>query len=84
MGRKSRRKLTGYWLILPGAVWLGLFFVVPFFTLLSSSLYDPNGSVLTGYSMTWHFQNFADAFCEHGARCGGRCGSPGSPPSSAC
>ena len=64
-GQRSRRKLTGYWLILPGAVWLALFFVVPFFTLLSSSLYDPNGSVLTGYQMTWHFQNYADAFAEH-------------------
>ena len=67
VGRKARRKLTGYWLILPGAVWLGLFFVVPFFSLLSASLYDPDGSVLTGYSMTWHFQNFADAFSEHKA-----------------
>ena len=65
VGRRARRKLTGYWLILPGAVWLGLFFVVPFFSLLSASLYDPEGSVLTGYSMTWHVQNFADAFAEH-------------------
>ena len=64
-GRKARRKLTGYWLILPGAVWLGLFFVVPFISLLSASLYDPSGSVLSGYSMTWHFQNFVDAFQEH-------------------
>jgi spermidine/putrescine transport system permease protein len=65
VGRKARRKLTGYWLILPGAVWLGLFFVVPFFSLLSASLYDPSGSVLGGYSMTWHVQNFVDAFQEH-------------------
>jgi spermidine/putrescine transport system permease protein len=65
VGRKARRKLTGYWLILPGAVWLALFFVVPFFSLLSASLYDPEGSVLTGYSMTWHVQNFSDAFAEH-------------------
>jgi spermidine/putrescine transport system permease protein len=64
-GSKSKRKLTGYWLILPGAVWLGLFFVVPFFSLISASLYDPSGSVETGYSMTWHFQNFVDAFDEH-------------------
>jgi spermidine/putrescine transport system permease protein len=65
VGRKARRKLTGYWLILPGAVWLALFFVVPFFSLLSASLYDPEGSVLTGYSMTWHVQNFSGAFAEH-------------------
>jgi len=65
VGRRSRRKLTGYWLILPGAIWLALFFVFPFFSLLSASLYDPEGSVLTGYSMTWHVQNFADAFNAH-------------------
>jgi spermidine/putrescine transport system permease protein len=65
VGRKSRKKLTGYWLILPGAVWLGLFFVVPFFSLIAASLYDPSGSVLTGYSMTWHVQNFVDAFDQY-------------------
>jgi spermidine/putrescine transport system permease protein len=65
VGRTSRRKFTGYWLILPGAVWLGLFFVVPFFSLIAASLYDPSGSVLTGYSMTWHVQNFVDAFDQY-------------------
>lgn len=64
-GSKSRRKLTGYWLILPGAVWLAVFFVVPFFSLISASLYDPSGSVEAGYSMTWHIQNFADAFDQY-------------------
>jgi spermidine/putrescine transport system permease protein len=64
-GAKAKRKLTGYWLILPGAVWLGLFFVVPFFSLISASLYDPSGSVETGYSVTWHIQNFADAFDQY-------------------
>ena len=64
-GSKVRRKLTGYWLILPGAVWLAVFFVVPFFSLISASLYDPSGSIETGYSMTWHFQNFVDAFDQH-------------------
>ncbi len=64
-GGKAKRKLTGYWLILPGAIWLGLFFVVPFFSLISASLYDPSGSVETGYSVTWHFQNFVDAFDQY-------------------
>jgi spermidine/putrescine transport system permease protein len=59
------RKLTGYWLILPGAIWLGLFFVVPFYSLISTSLYDPDGSVLTGYDMTWHFANFGDAISQY-------------------
>ena len=58
---RPRRKLTGYWLLLPGALWLGLFFVVPFYSLVAASLYDPNGSVLGGYDVTYHFQNFANA-----------------------
>ena len=64
-GPRARRKLTGYWLILPGAVWLALFFVVPFYSLLSTSLYDPDGSVLTGYSVTYHFGNYVDAFSQY-------------------
>ncbi|MFT4008540.1 MAG: ABC transporter permease [Nocardioidaceae bacterium] len=58
---KPRRKLTGYWLILPAAVWLALFFVIPFYSLLATSLFDPKGSVLTGYDVTWHFANYVDA-----------------------
>ncbi|MFI5428085.1 ABC transporter permease [Aeromicrobium sp. UC242_57] len=69
-GVRPKRKLTGYWLILPGAIWLGLFFVVPFYSLVSTSLYDPNGSVLTGYQMTWHFQNFADAISQYKGQIG--------------
>ncbi len=52
-------------MILPGALWLGLFFVVPFYSLIATSLYDPNGSVLTGYNMTWHVSNFVDAISEY-------------------
>jgi spermidine/putrescine transport system permease protein len=62
---KPRRKLTGYWLVLPAAVWLGLFFVVPFYSLLATSLFDPNGSVLTGYDVTYHFRNFVDALADY-------------------
>ncbi len=59
------RKFTGYWLILPGAFWLSVFFVIPFFSLISASLFDPNGSVLTGYDMTWHFQNYIDVIKDY-------------------
>ncbi|MDQ3157255.1 MAG: ABC transporter permease [Actinomycetota bacterium] len=65
VAQKPRRKLTGYWLILPGAIWLGLFFVVPFYSLVATSLFDPNGSVLTGYSVSWYFQNFVDAISNY-------------------
>ncbi len=56
-----RRKLTGYWLMLPAGVWLALFFVIPFYSLLATSLYDPEGSVLTGYDVSYRFANFVDA-----------------------
>lgn len=59
-----RGRLTGYWLMLPAALWLGVFFVIPFYSLLATSLYDPEGSVLTGYDVTYHFGNFADALRE--------------------
>lgn len=59
------RKRTGYWLILPGAIWLGLYFVIPFLSLISASLFDPNGSVLTGYDMTWHFRNYIDVIKDY-------------------
>jgi spermidine/putrescine transport system permease protein len=63
--RATRRKLTGYWLILPGAIWLGLFFVIPFYSLIATSLYDPKGSVLGGYDVTFHFANFTNAIRDY-------------------
>ena len=41
----QKRGVTGYLLLLPGALWLTLFFLVPTITLVSTSLYDPAGSV---------------------------------------
>ena len=35
--------------------------MVPLYSLVATSLYDPEGSVLTGYDMTWAFSNYADA-----------------------
>ncbi len=62
---KGRRKLTGYWLLLPGALWLAVFFVIPFYSLVATSLYDPDGSVLQGYDMTWAFGNYVDALQDY-------------------
>jgi spermidine/putrescine transport system permease protein len=60
-----RRGLTGYLLMVPGTVWLLLFFVVPTVTLVASSLYDPSGSLIDGYTMTWHVQNYLDLLQEY-------------------
>jgi spermidine/putrescine transport system permease protein len=63
---ERRRGLTGYLLMLPGSLWLLLFFVVPTVTLASSSLYDPSGSLALGYQMTGHWQNYTEMLGEYG------------------
>lgn len=60
-----KRGKTGYLLLLPGAVWLAVFFVVPTVTLVSTSLYDPSGSLTHGYQMTGHWQNYLDAMRDY-------------------
>ena len=60
-----RRGRTGYILLIPGVVWLALFFVIPFYSLVATSLYDPNGSVIGGYQMTWAFSNYWHALQDY-------------------
>ena len=55
---RRRRSRAGYWLLLPDMLWLVVFFVVPTIQLVATSLYDPNGSLETGYAMTWSFSNY--------------------------
>jgi spermidine/putrescine transport system permease protein len=56
---------SGYLLLLPGGLWLLLFFVVPTVTLVATSLYDPAGSLQTGYAMTGHWQNYVEALSDY-------------------
>ena len=56
---------SGYLLLLPGALWLALFFVVPLYSLIATSLYDDQGSVLAGYDMTWNVDNYVDAIVNY-------------------
>ena len=53
-----QRGRTGYLLLLPAAAWLGVFFVIPFYSLVATSLFDPSGSDSKGYEMTYHFANY--------------------------
>jgi spermidine/putrescine transport system permease protein len=62
----KKRGWTGYLLMLPGGLWLLVFFVVPLITLISTSLYDPSGSIATGYEMTFHWANYVDAVEGYG------------------
>jgi len=55
-----RRRIAPWVLMLPGAAWLLVFFVVPTFTLVATSLWDPSGSIFDGYRFTFHWGNYVD------------------------
>ncbi|HEU0288440.1 MAG TPA: ABC transporter permease, partial [Nocardioidaceae bacterium] len=63
--RKRGRRYTGYVLIIPGLLWLALFFLIPFYSLVATSLYDPAGTVFSGYEMTWEWSNYTTAITEN-------------------
>jgi spermidine/putrescine transport system permease protein len=46
-------------------LWLLVFFVVPLVSLISTSLYDPGGSLETGYAMTGHVQNYFSVLADY-------------------
>jgi len=50
-------------LILPGGLWLLLFFVVPMVAMLSLSLQQ--GDVVSGYQLTWHWQTYVDGISNY-------------------
>jgi spermidine/putrescine transport system permease protein len=60
-GETVRRRGWGWLLLVPGLIWLAVFFVFPTIQLFFTSLYDPSGSFELGYDMTWHFGNYVDA-----------------------
>ena len=60
---RRRGRWTPYLLLLPGLLWLVVFFVVPTLSLASQSL--QTGDVDTGYVLTWHVQNYADAIGQY-------------------
>ena len=57
----AKRGGWGWLLLVPGMLWLLVFFLYPSIQLFFTSLYDPAGSYTQGYSMTWHFANYVDA-----------------------
>ncbi len=61
----KRRGRTGYLLLLPGILWLIVFFIIPTIQLAATALYDPNGSLDTGYAMTLAFGNYIDALTQY-------------------
>lgn len=64
-GETTKRRGWGWLLLVPGMLYLAVFFVFPTVQLFFTSLYDPSGSFELGYSMTWHFGNYADAVADN-------------------
>lgn len=58
-----RRRLTPYLLVLPGGLWLIVFFVLPMVVMLSFSLMQ--GDVVNGFQLTWHWQNYTDGLSTY-------------------
>jgi spermidine/putrescine transport system permease protein len=57
---RGRRRLTaGPLLLIPGFLWLAIFFVVPLIYLASQSI--QTGTIEEGYKVTWHFANYSFA-----------------------
>lgn len=61
---KSKRKRVPYLLLLPGGIWLILFYVIPMIQLAGVSLQE--GSFQTGYEFTWAWGNYSSAFTAFG------------------
>ena len=58
-------KLTPYWLMLPGLLWLAIFFVVPLVTLFGTSLMTPvPGGEVGEFEQTFHFANYWDTLSD--------------------
>jgi len=62
-GPHLRRRLTPYALILPGWLWLVVFFVVPTITMLSVS--TMTGDDLNGFKQTFHLSTYSDAWSQY-------------------
>jgi spermidine/putrescine transport system permease protein len=61
-GLKSR-SYTPYLLLAPGLIWLVTFFIIPIFSLASTStMVRPEGAQLGTYVQELRFQNYVDAF----------------------
>jgi len=61
--RAWRVRLTPYAMILPGWLWLAIFFVVPTVSMLSVS--TMTGDDLNGFKQTWHFSTYSDAWSQY-------------------
>ena len=63
---RQRSRIAPYLLILPALAYLGVFYVVPFYSLLRTSLSTMGGSIyLPKLTFTWEWANYARALTEY-------------------
>ncbi|MFE8946559.1 ABC transporter permease [Streptomyces sp. NPDC007856] len=60
---RGRGRFTPYWLLLPGLLWLIVFFALPMIYQASTSV--QTGSLEEGYKVTWHFATYWNALGEY-------------------
>ena len=58
-----KNRLAPYLLVLPGGIWLLLFFAIPMITMLSLSLQQ--GDIVSGYAFTGHWQTYLEALSDY-------------------
>ncbi|MFE7134059.1 ABC transporter permease [Streptomyces sp. NPDC057638] len=61
--RPLRRRLVPYWLLLPGILWLLVFFALPLVYQASTSV--QTGSLEEGFRVTWHFPTYWEALRDY-------------------
>ncbi|MFE2693090.1 ABC transporter permease [Streptomyces mirabilis] len=60
---RKRGRLVPYWLLLPGILWLLIFFALPMVYQVSTSV--QTGSLEDGFKVTWHFQTYWNALADY-------------------
>jgi spermidine/putrescine transport system permease protein len=60
---KKRGRLVPYWLLVPGILWLLIFFALPMVYQASTSV--QTGSLEEGFKVTWHFQTYWNALADY-------------------
>ena len=62
---RQRSRIAPYLMILPALAYLGIFYVVPFFSLFRTSLSTMGGSIyLPKLTFAWEFGNYARGLSE--------------------
>lgn len=60
---RKRGRLVPYWLLLPGILWLLVFFALPLVYQASTSV--QTGSLEDGFKVTWHFATYWEALNDY-------------------